>query len=277
MANTQLAVFKENAVAKFGKDFLKGLIIQAANEEKAVEAMNIAQSQKQFLQFELTKAVLASAYKDESLNPHAIMSGTGAVRALNDRVLAALGVKESKEDELNRKYFVWTDRDVANLYEYTKELKESDEAEYTRRFNNRKRLNMQISNACKAAAYLKDNKVQPSDMMYNEDGNAVLHNAPKEIAGVDKSEVVIGERKVREGAAVSPTMAGIVRLATAGKPSKAKVEATTSDPKMGMSDAAFGEIANTLIKAIRVQEGKISDQQRKTLVAVQAEIAKVLK
>lgn len=268
-----LTAYKPNAVAEFGKSVMLGLIAQAAMEEEAAKLSAQAGQTKQFLSFELTKAImdLADRFPDD-VNPEQIYGSVKEVQALNNKLLWKMEVMERKiiDDQVT---YQWVEKSVEELYSYTAELKEKNRAEYDKRHNNRKRLNARLSEACKAAAELRASKLKADDLSYREKENGdmvpVIKNAPKAISG-GKKEIEIGAKKAVEGADLSPTMSSIVKLSTKRFKEDAPAKGTDKgekrdDVKLGMSDADFGAICNTVIRAMNAQEGDFSADMIKHL------------
>lgn len=279
-ATKHLTPYQPNAIAEFGNSFLIGLVTAAAVEEDAQKALAAAGEAKQFLGFEMLRAVFDLATRHAEgrypINVHAIFSDTTKdVERLNTNILIHMGVIRKEINDSDEIVTVWSDSNVEALYSYTKELKEKDEAEYVKRHNNRKRLNMRISEACKTAAILLDNKLQPDDLFYSEDENGTLvptiRNAPKAIAG-SEGVVQLGSRKPVKGAELSPTMSSLVKLATDKHKPKAeradKGENREGDAKLGMTDENFGKFINNVRQAINTQEGQFTDEMKKQIKAL---------
>lgn len=276
-----LQPYNPNAIAEFGNAFAYSLVMQAGLEEEAQKALAQAGEAKQFLSFEMTKAILDMYYKYEEDPKHAIdvygvFGEAKDVEKLNTKVLINFGVLRREINDNDEVEYIWTDERVKSLYSYTKALKDKNADEYTRRFNNRKRLNARLSDAYKAVAGLLDNNLSPDDLFYSEDESGSLvptiKNAPKDIGG-DKGIVQFGAKKPVAGAKLSPTMSSLVKLATEKHKPKSdrtdKGENREGDTPMGMSDEDFGGIVNTLRRAINHQEGKFSDDMKKQLKALQ--------
>lgn len=273
-----LATYDSKNVAAFGNKFMFSLVAQAAAEEEAQKLQATAAEAKTFLSFEMTRAIFDLAERHEDIDVYAVFGKAKDVEKLNTRVLVHMGVLKreiTKDDDV---IYVWTDENIRNLYEYSTELKESDQAEYNRRFNNRKKLNMRLSEAYKAVAALKDQKLSATDLYYseNEAGEQVptINNAPKEIAGESKDgKVQLGSRKPIVGAQMSPTMSSIVKLAE----KKHKPEASSSNDrpdkgedrsgvaKIAMTDEDFGAVVNTVKRAMTAQEGQFTAEMIKHL------------
>lgn len=284
----ELVPFQSNAVAEFGENFMEALVAQAAMAEEAQRLQDQSTQAKSFLGFEMTKAVLDLDNRFEDVDVYAIFGGIKDVEKLNRRILVHMKVMKREIGEDDSVSYVWSTDKIKNLYDYSAELKESDPAEHTRRFNNRKRLNAVLSDACKAAAALKDQQLTINDLVYTDDPDTgakvpTIKNAPKQIAG-DKAEVQLGTRKPVAGATMSPTMSSLVKLATqAHKPddSKAKDKKDKGHERdreqMGMSDSDFGSIVNTAIRAIVAQEHDFSPEKLKHLNSLQKTISEHLK
>lgn len=288
-----VAAYNPNAVAEFGNNVLRGLIQQVAAEDALADLTAKAEGSRQFIGFELTKAVLDLAERDENLNIDAIWDGSKAVEKLNTRVLIAFGVLKREISSDGEEVLVkWTDTEVEKLYAYNAELKEKDEPEFKKRFDNRKRLNMRLSDAYKAAIALRDGGTSAEDLAFEEDAETkvvapVIRNAPKEIAGEAKGGVVrFGAKTLATGATASPTLSSLVKLATnkhkiaEGGPAAAersdKGKDRSGEAKLGMTDEAFGGFVNNLKRAIAAQEGKFTPDMIKQLKSVKVLLDKTL-
>lgn len=289
-SSMSVAVYQPNQVAEFGNKWMASLVRQAVVEEEAQAALNAAAEAKTFLSFEMTRAIfdLADKYADEKKNPidvYAVFGESKDVEKLNTSVLIRMGImkKEIQDDDTVK--LEWTDPDIERLYSYTKELKDKDEGEYNKRFNNRKRLNMRLNEAYRAVAILRDAGLKPDDLYYSEDkdGNMVptIRNAPKAIAG-DVGVVQMNVRTPVKGATLSPTMSSLVKLANdKHKAPKAdrndKGEQRQGDAKLGMTDEVFGRLINTVRQAITAQEGEFSEDMQKHIVGLGDLIADTIK
>ncbi len=275
MTELALTVYEPKSVAEFGNKFMFSLVAQAAAEEEAQKLVATAGEAKTFLSFEMTRAIFDLTERHEDVDVYAIFGKSKDVEKLNTRVLMHMGVLKreiTKDDDI---VYTWSDPSIEALYSYTKELQDEDKNEYTKRFNNRKRLNARLSEAYKAVAALKDNGLKPGDLTYSENENGenvpTINNAPKEIAGDNKGGVVqLGSRKPIVGAQLSPTMASIVKLAEnkhkePKEERKDKGENREGVAKLNMSDEDFGSIVNTVKRAITAQEGQFSAEQIKHL------------
>jgi hypothetical protein len=266
-------------IAEFGATFMQGLVAAAGMAEEAQRLADTAAQGMQYLSFEMTRAVFDFNDRFDDVDVYAVFGKAKDVERLNQRVLVHMGVLKreiTKDDDI---VYTWTSEGIRNLYEYTQELKDADPAEYTRRFNNRKRLNMKLSEAYKTACTLADQGLKPDDLYYSEDAETkamvpTIRNAPKEIAG-DRKEVQLGSRKAVAGATMSPTMSSLVKLATekhkpeaaAASDKKDKGEDRAGVAKIGISDEDFGSIVNTLIRTITAQENEFSAEKLKHLNA----------
>lgn len=274
----ELTPFKANQVAVFGNKFMIALVAQAGLEAEAQKALKDSAEAKTFLGFEMIKAIFSIAVKTRGtkneVDPSAIFGEPKDVERLNNRILIEMGVmKKDINEKTDAVEYIWTDAKVEQLYSYSKALKEKDEPEYTKRFNNRKRLNFRLSEACKAAASLMDYKLSPDDLFYSTDeaGNMVptIKNAPKQIGG-DAGVVQMNVRKPVKGADLSPTIASLIKISTdRHKPKGDRLDKTEKreDEKMGMTDEDFGGIVNSLRRAIIKQEGVFSPEMQKQCVA----------
>ncbi len=285
--------YEAGAIATFGNNVLKGLIQQVAAEDALAELTQRAEGSRQFIGFEMTKAILDLAERDENLNIDAIWDGGKAVEKLNTRVLIAFGVLKREISSDGEEVLIkWTDEEVEKLYAYNAELKEKDEPEYKKRFDNRKRLNIRLSDAYKAAIALRDGGTKADDLGFEENAetkivNPIINNAPKEIAGESAGgKVVFGSKSLATGAVASPTLSSLVKLSTAkhkiaeGGPAAAertdKGKDRPGDAKLGMTDEAFGGIVNNLKRAVAAQEGKFSADMVKQLKSLKTLLDKTL-
>lgn len=281
LGSLALTPYRPNQVAEFGNKFMASLVMQAAAEEEAQKALAAAGEAKQYLSFEMTRAVFDLSIKHEEgkdpVDIYAVFGEAGDVAKLNTNVLIHMGVQKREISEDGTAVVLkWTDPSVEKLYAYTKELKEKDPAEFDRRFNNRKRLNMRLNEAYRAAALLRDQNLTTDDLFYSEDdvGNMVptIRNVPKAIGG-DGGVIQMNQKKPVKGATLSPTMSSLVKLANdkhKNKPAKGtdKGENREGEAKLGMTDEAFGRIVNTLRQAITTQEGKYSEDMIKQIKAL---------
>jgi hypothetical protein len=273
----QLVKYEEKSLAKFGNKVLSALVKQAGMETAAQQALAEAGEAKKVLGFEMLRAVHDMASKDDKLNPYAVSGSQTEVKALNRRILVSMGVlkQEIVDSQIVE---TWTEPELEAQYVGSTELKEKDQAEYDKRAANWRRLTLALTTACKQTCVLLDNGVEPADLYYNDEGNPVLAKAPKDMQGKDKGEVVLGARKPREGATVSPTLSSLTKLATSGKKaSKGQAEEKPGDVVMGMTDESFGSVCNVAIKAINAQEGKFSPGMIKHMKALADVIAKAVK
>ena len=283
-----LVSYDSKNVAAFGNKFMFSLVAQAAAEEEAQKLQATANEAKTFLSFEMTRAIFDLASRHEDIDVYAIFGKAKDVEKLNTRVLVHMGVLKREINSDDEVVYNWTDDSIKNLYDYTAELKESDAAEYNKRFNNRKKLNMRLSEAYKAVASLKDAGLSPNDLYYseNENGETVptINNAPKEIAGENEGgKVQLGSRKPIVGAQLSPTMSSLVKLAE--KKHKAEPKENRSDKgedrsgvaKIAMTDEDFGAIVNTVKRAITAQEGVFTAEMIKHLKGLVEMSSEVIK
>lgn len=270
-----LTPYKANEVAEFGNKFMMSLVMQAGAEEEAQKALNAAGELKQYLQFEMTRAVfdLSIKYEDgkDAVDIYAVFGEAKDVEKLNRNVLIRMGVLKREIGEDDTVKYVWTSKEVEQLYAYTKQLKEDNPSEYDRRFNNRKRLNMRLNDAFKATAVLRDQKLTTADLFYSEDDKGQLvptiKNAPKAIGG-EAGIVQMNSRTPVKGATLSPTMSSLVKLATERhKAPKAdrtdKGEQRQGEAKLGMDDETFGRAVNLVRQAITAQENVYTEDMVK--------------
>jgi hypothetical protein len=284
----QLVPFKSTAVAEFGNKFLVALVHQAGMEESAKKLQAESAIAKEFLTFEMTRAVFSLATakrgtKDE-FDVADVYGEKGKVEKLNNRVLIAMGIlKKEINDETETVVFNWTDQSVANQYHYSKALQEKDEPEYNRRLANRKRLNLRLSDAYKTVCALLDSKLTPDDLFYSEDEDGkmvpTIRNAPKRIGG-EAGTIQLNKRTPTKGADLSPTMTSLIKIANerhkAPEADRADKGEKREAEKMGMTDEAFGQIVNSLRRAIQKQEGSFTDDMRKQIVALGDFLATVI-
>lgn len=277
--------------AEFGNGFLESLIKQTTFDEAVQEALQTGDDVRRYIGFELTKAIMSAAETVKDLNVYAIFEGAKAVEKLNNKLLQHFGVikKEIVDDEI---VVTWTSKSMEEAYDYSAVDKEKNEAEYTKRFNNRKRLNMRFSEGCKAAIALIDagTKAEQLKLVENAETKAiepVIENAPDILRG-DKtkngSTITFGKRNPNEGAKVASNISSLVKAATEAH-KKADPEATgiageradkgnerAGDAKLGLDDETFGGMVNNLRRAIGAQEGKFSPEMLKQLSALQGYI-----
>lgn len=276
--STEIAIttYDPKNVAQFGNKFMFSLVAQAAAEEEAQKLAATANEAKVFLSFEMARAIFDLSDRFEDIDVYAIFGKAKDVEKLNTRVLVNMGVLKREINKDDEVVYSWTDESIRNLYDYSAELKETDQAEYNRRFNNRKKLNMRLSEAYKVVASLKDAGLTTADLYYseNEAGEqvATIRNAPKAIAGENKGGVVqLGSRKPIVGAELSPTMSSLVKLAEkAHKPDVKenrpdKGEDRSGVAKIAMTDEDFGAVVNTVKRAIIAQEGVFTVEMIKHL------------
>lgn len=285
----ELVPFSPTAITEFGENFMEALVASAAMGEEAQRLQDQATQAKSYLGFEMTKAVLDLDTRFEDVDIYAIFGDAKTVEKLNRRLLVHMKVQKRVINDDDSVSYEWSSEKIKNLYSYTAELKEEDAAEFQRRFNNRKRLNNVLSEACKAAAALKDQGLTINDLTYTDDPETgvkvpTIKNAPKQIAG-DKAEVQLGSRKAVAGATMSPTMTSLVKIATqAHKPDDAKAkdrkdkgEERSGIAKIGTSDEDFGSVCNTAIRLINAQEFEFSPEKLKHMNALAKVISDTLK
>lgn len=282
-----VASYNPGAIAEYGNQVLLNLIQSVAFDDAVAELTAKANETKQHIGFELTKAILDLHEKHDDLNIYAVFEGGKAVEKLNTRVLIHFGVlkREIVGDEIVTS---WTDEAVQNLYDYSAKLKEENEAEWKKRFDNRKRLNIRLSDAYKAAITLIDNGNKADDLVLEQNDagivNPIIKNAPKEIAGEKAEPVKFGQRTVNVGATHSATQASLVKIAT-DRHKKANGERTeksdkgndkSGEAKLGMSDETFGGMVNNLKRAISAQEGKFTPEMLKQMKSLHATLGSIV-
>jgi hypothetical protein len=280
----KLSQFDPSAPATFGNSLLDSLLKSEAFDQSLNELAGKNEDVKRFIVFETTKAVMYAAENGKDINVYAIFDTAKAVEKLNTKLLQFFGVIERKLDDDGEAYTEWSNPANAQAYDYGAVDKEKDENEYNRRHNNRKRLNMRLSEACKAAAALMDRGVKSDQLKLAENSNkeieAVIDNAPADLRGDEQKNgprVTFGKRTAQEGAKLAPNMASLIKAASEAH--KASDETGTGDradkggdrsgdAKLGMSDEDFGAIVNNLRRAIMAQEGKLSPEMVKQLQAL---------
>ncbi len=266
-SNITLVPYSADNLEAFGASFAETLILTAVAEEEAQKQMAAVGEAKQYLSFEMMRAIFDIASQDEKLDPYAIFGEAKDVEKLNKRILLKMGVLKKTISEDDTVEFTWTSEKLAKQYAYTKALKEENEAEYERRFNNRKRLNQRLSDACKSACTLLDAKLKSDDLFYSEDSTTgamvpTIRNAPKAIGGTE-GVIQMNQRKPVAGATMSPTVASLIKIAkdkhNAPKGDRNdKGENREGVAKLGMSDEDFGTVVNTLKRAINAPENTFS-------------------
>ena len=287
----EIVPYATNAVAEFGNKFLFSLVAQAGAEEQAQKLAAAAGEAKQYLSFEMTRAVFDLSVKHEegkdAIDVYAVFGNAKDVGKLNTRVLLHMGVLKREIAEDDTIQYAWTDPAIEEMYSYTEELKKANAEEYTRRFNNRKRLNMRLNEAYRAVAILRDQGLSSDDLYYSEaeDGSMVptIRNAPKAIGGDDRV-VQMNARKPVKGATLSPTMSSLVKLANDKHKASDrqddrndKGEQRKGEAQLGMNDEAFGRIVNTLRNAITAQEGTFTDDMKKHIKALHEFLSPLVK
>lgn len=285
-----LTPYQPNSVAEFGNKFMLTLVAQAGAEEEAQKLMAAAGEAKQYLSFEMTRAVFDLSVKHEegkdAIDVYSVFGNAKDVAKLNTRVLVHMGVLKREIAEDDTVQYAWTDENIQSLYEYTEDLKKANLEEYTRRFNNRKRLNMRLNEAYRAVAILRDQGLSIDDLFYSEaeDGSMVptIRNAPKAIGG-DDGIIQMNARKPVKGATLSPTMSSLVKLANEKHKAEPKAERADKgeqrkgEAQHGMSDEAFGRIINTLRGAIQAQEGEFTEEMKKQIKALHEFLSPLVK
>jgi len=278
-------------LAEYGQTFAIQLIEVAGLEEAAQKALATAQEAKQYMAFELTKIILNLSYEHESgknaVNIYDIFSNeTKDVTILNRNILLHMGVqvREVNDDTDTVEYKFATKR-LEDTYAYSEALKKKDEAEHTRRFNNRKRLNSRLSDAIKAACILRDQNLSTDDLFYSEDKDTgelvpTIKNAPKSIGG-DGGIFQMNARKPVKGATLSPTMASLIKLAT-----EAHKETSSKGPDKGetrdagdinIGDEQFGKFINNVRNAVNALEGKYTEDMLKQMRSLHQFLTDTLK
>lgn len=286
-----LKPFDPEAPALFGNGFLESLIKQTQFDEEIQSALQTGDEVKRYIGFELTKAIMSVSETTKDMNIYAIFEGAKATEKLNSKLLQSFGVikKEIKDDDIIVK---WTSPEMEAAYDYSSIDKEKNEAEYTRRFNNRKRLNMRFSEGLKAAIALIDAGTKSEQLKLVENADTkqvepVIENAPDVLRG-DKtkngSTITFGKRTANEGAKVASNMTALVKAATeAHKKSDPETTGTpgeradkgndrSGEAKLGMDDETFGGLVNNLRRAIGAQEGNLSADMIKQLSGLHAYI-----
>lgn len=280
----KLSQFDPTAPATFGNSLLDSLLKSEAFDQSLNELQGKNEDVKRFIVFETTKAVMYAAENGKDINVYAIFDGSAkAVEKLNTKLLQFFGVIERKLDADGEAYTEWSSKANADAYDYSAIDKEKDENEYNRRHNNRKRLNMRLSEACKAAVALMDRGVKSDQLKLVENTNkeveAVIENAPPDLRGDEQKNgprVTFGKRTAQEGAKVAPNVASLVKAASeahkaadeTGTGERADKGNDRNDMKLGMSDEDFGGVVNNLRRAIMAQEGKLSPEMIKQLEAL---------
>jgi hypothetical protein len=275
--------FESTAVGEYGNKVARALLLQFAYDEDLAERTAAAEESRGLIGFELTKAVMNLQQENEKVNIYAIWEGGKAVEKLNTRLLVAMGVMSRiADEESDSVIYKWSDAENEKAYNYSAVDKEKDKDEYQRRFNNRKRLNIALSNACKSAIGLLDEGTKAENLkitqVEGEAPKAVIENPPEAIAGKDKdgnkpTVVEFGKRTIAAGATHSPTMASLIKIAT-DKHKAAEGESTersdkgadrSGEAKIAMTDEAFGGIVNNLKRAIVAQEGTFTPDMVKQM------------
>lgn len=278
-----LKQFDPEKPAEFGNGLLQSFIKQAAFDEELQSAIQTGEEVKKYIGFEMAKAVMSATEKGKDINVYAIFDGKGATEKLNSKLLQYFGVikKEIVDEEM---VTTWTDPSVAELYDYGSIDKEKNEAEWNKRFMNRKRLNMRLSDAAKTAAALMDAGTKSDQLKLIENADTkviepVIENAPAFLRGdanKNGTTVKFGGRSPNEGAKVAANISALVKAATEAHAKsdddKPKDETRADkggdragDAKLGISDEDFGAIVNNLRRVIAAQEGKLSEEQVKQL------------
>lgn len=292
----KLQQFDATAPEKFGNALLASFAATDAFDAALAEASVSADNTKKFIGFELTRAVMAAAETSKDINLFAIFDGKVPTEKLLSKLLQYFGVikKEIKDEEV---VTTWTAPEVEATYNYGAIDKEKDEAEYTKRFNNRKRLNMRLSDAIKAAVALIGSDVKAAQLTYSENSTTkevepVIKDAPEAIRGdKDKngSTVKFGSRSANEGAKVAANMAALVKAAVAAHSKDEDEKAKASDKeradkgserpgdaKITISDEEFGGIVNNTRRVIAALEGTFSADVTRQLIALREYITEQL-
>lgn len=278
-----LKPYDPNKPTDFGNGLLESLLRQTAFEDEVQQAVQTGEEVRRYIGFETTKAIMHAAETGKDINIYAIFEGAKATEKLNSRLLQHFGVikKEIVDDDIVVK---WTNAEMEKAYDYSAVDKEKDEAEYMRRHNNRKRLNMRLSDGCKAAIALLDAGTKSGQLKLVENNETkvvepVIENAPDILRG-DKtkngSTITFGKRNANEGAKVASNMASLVKAATEAhkkaegeNPERAdKGNDRSGEAKLGMDDETFGGLVNNLRRAIAAQEGQFSEEMRKHLTSL---------
>lgn len=281
-----LKPFDPKLPAEFGNSFLAALVATEAFDAEIQAAQAKAEDVRKHIGFELAKAIMHASEDTagdakKEINVYAIFEGKTPTEKLFSRLMQHFGIvkKEIVDEEL---VTTWTSKAMAEAYDYTAIDKEKDEAEWNRRSNNRKRLNMRFTDACKMAIALMDNGVKGEQLVLQENAETkaiepVIKNAPDFLRG-DKekngSTVSFGRRNANEGAKIAPNVASLVKAATEAHRSADETgtgqrsdtgNERSGDAKLGMTDEDFGAIVNNLRRAITAQEGQLSDEMVKQL------------
>lgn len=282
-----IVVFNPSAVATFGNNFLKALVFHELSLEAAQRELADGAKREDFIDVELTRAAMA-LHDAEKIDLLKIYGTNSDSTSLYRAILVEIGVyvREIKDDKV---LYSFTDKELAQQYEYDDKLKKDNEAEYKRRHARRNSLNIRLARCCKAALALIEAGATIDHVTYKENNQGerqpVITKGPAEIMGLSK-EVVIHSKNAAavEGATRKPTLGGLAKIADekhkkVDEPaSKGETETTTrKEGENGTNEEDFLAMSNAFLMAMRTREGKFSDSEIAALKNVLTEVSQYVK
>lgn len=278
---TAITTFDPKEVATFGNSMLKVLVQHETDKESAERQLEQANAREEVINFELARVALF-LHAEERVDLYNVYEDTKESSSkLYRTILVETGVLARKVDEATDKVvYDFTDEALENQFNFSEELKSSDEEEYKRRRSRRNALNMRLAKVCKAALALHEAQATIDDMALTQENDgsltATISKGPADVMG-EVGTVQIMNKSVAPvtGATVSPTISGLARVADkAHKTTKlsSKNDAETSTRKDSVDTKDFTAIVNAALIAIRSCEGTFTATQRTLLKNVLTEL-----
>lgn len=284
-----ITVFDPKAVATFGNTILDVIVHHEEAKQGAERALKQATEREKIIDFELTRVALFLHMSDDhEVDLYQIYEpGKQNSSRLYRSILTETGVLKRVDDPKTDKImYDFTDKALKGKFDFTEELKEKDEAEYTRRRSRRNALNMRLQRVCKAALALFEAKATPDDTQIVRDDDtgelkAVLTKGPKEVMGKEGT-IQIYSKSVSpvEGATVTPTITGLSKYADTKhkkdkEPASKSATETSNRNEGGAKD--FAATINAAIMVVKALEGNPNTQQKAQLKNLLTEIEKCVK
>lgn len=297
MSNTEMIVFRANAIAEFGNRLLTAIVQHETIKEEAEAALANAAKQENFFDVEIAKA-LVHLQGEEAIDLYKVYGDDKQSSAsLYRQILVSLGVLKRTITDNDTVEYAFTDPALEKQYYFPssmndpKKENESEEAykariaDYTSRRAKRNALNTRLQRCCKAAIALIEAGATVEDLQYRENDagmvEVVLKKGPTEVVGT-KGEVVIvtGNAAKAEGASLTPTMSGLAKVAdnkhkvapAAAKTGESATRKETDGKASSNSEEDFLALVNTLLMAVKSREGVFTDTEKTALASLGNEI-----
>lgn len=296
---TDVILFNATEVATLGNKFLGAIVAHELAKEAAENELQQAGKRENFIDVELIKAMMF-LHSEEKIDLYKVYGDNKETASLYRGVLLSLGVLNRIVSDDDKVEYEYTDPALQAQFHFPASMNdprkegESDESyvartsEYLRRRSRRNSLNLRLARCAKAAIALTEANATIDDIQYRDNAagqtEAVLTKGPASVIGKGKEVVIVsGNAKAVEGAAYSPTITGLVKVADAGHkvaPSKpASGEGATRQPTDGDKsgdEQDFLAMCNAFLMTIKGREGVFADAERTVLNNVLAEIKGVL-